>query len=734
MRIQKRSLYALLLGLGLSAAVAAHVRLIYSGNGQELSWSNPGNLTFVVQEMGSADVPGVSDDIALRNAAEVWNLVPDTTVQLVENTDPSQRARTDWASDDIRLLTFDENNSSGYFPGGSGVVAITPLEFFTSGSIIDADVIFNGKDFLFTTEGTPGRFDIQDVAAHELGHLLGLDHSGVAGSTMFPYVDPTIILHRSLSMDDIGGLRDIYPAVAFATITGTLKRSSDSSVVPGGFVIATDGFGRTTGSALADENGVFRIEGLPGGIYDVWADPLDQPVSSSNLTAGHTIVTNFESKYLGQVTVGNGQTQAMGDQSVDGDVAISLGRVADDYPLRVIAGRTVSRTVRGSGLVAGSTLTCSDPTVTITPTLWSGTQVTFDVTVPGNAPDGHIDLLVTNLGGDRDLLPGALEVTPKDPAVTNITPSAGPGAGSYAVTISGTDFRSGSRVVIGNRVYVDGEPGGCTVANATTIHLNLAATVAGPHDVVVIDSSGVEGRLVDGFTSQANPSISTTFPTLGASDGGTTVTLTGSNFVPGATVQIDGVFQSQVQVIDDQTLTFVTQPSVPGGPHTLLVENPGGEQASSSFVYLAQPDPRMSSVSPNSGPSGGGTQVTILGSGFTSNTQVRFGADPTTGQGGVTASEVTVVSANEIQVVSPASSSSYSSLMVQDSSTTQASVLSQGFTYNLPSGVDQNLSFGGCHAVSPARHGDWRTVMGGSFWLLLAYGILTLRLWAVRRA
>ncbi len=724
----------LVLGLGFSAAVIAHVRLIYSGNGQELSWSNASNLTFVVQEIGSADVPGKSDDIALRNAADAWNAVSDTTAQLVENTDPSQRARTDWAADDIRLLTFDENNSSGYFPGGSGVVAITPLEFFTSGSIIDADVIFNGKDFQFTTEGTPGRFDIQDVAAHELGHLLGLDHSGVAGSTMFPYVDPTIILHRSLSMDDIGGLRDIYPAVAFATITGNLKRSGDGSAVPGGFVVATDGFGRTTGSALADENGVFRIEGLPGGIYDVWADPLDQPVSAGNLTSGHTIVTDFESKYLGQVVVGNGQTQSMGDQSLDADVSVSLGRVADDYPLRVISGRTVSRTVRGSGLVAGSTLTCSDPTVTITPTLWSGSQVTFDVTVPGSSPDGHIDLLVTTIGGDVDLLPGALEVTPKDPDVTHVSPSSGPGAGGYAMQITGTDFRPGSRVVIGNQVYVDGEPGGCTVADASTIHLTLASTVAGPHDVVVLDASGVEGRLADGFTSQANPSISTTFPALGASDGGTTVTLTGSNFVPGATVQIDGVFQGQVQVLDDETLTFVTQPSVPGGPHILMVQNPGGEQAASSFVYLAQPDPKMSSVSPNSGPAGGGTQITIYGSGFSGSTEVRFGADPATGQGGVTASEVTLVSPNELLVVSPASSSSYSSLIVQDASTTQASVLGQGFTYNLPSGANQNLSFGGCHAVSVERPGDWRSVMGGSFWLLLAYGILTLRLWAVRRA
>lgn len=387
----KQSLRNLTLVVGsitLCAAVAAHVRLIYSGNGQELYWQNPAGISLVIQGMGSQDVPGNSDDVALRSAIAAWNGVTDVTASLSENTDPVQQARTDWAADDLHLLTFDESNASGFFPTGSGIVAITPLEFYTTGRILDADVLFNGKDYHFTTEGASGRFDIQDVATHELGHLLGLDHSGMAGSTMYPYVDPAIVLHRSLSMDDIGGLRDMYPSQSFGVITGNLKRSADQSTVPGGYVVVQDGFGRTTGTALADSNGVFRVEGLESGIYDVWADPLDQPVSAGNLTPGHTIQTDFESKYLGQVVLGSGQTVSMGDQLLDPDVSVSLGRVADTYPLRVVAGRTVNCLVRGSGLLAGSTLTALDPSITLSSVVWSGGSVSFQATVPGGSPPG----------------------------------------------------------------------------------------------------------------------------------------------------------------------------------------------------------------------------------------------------------------------------------------------------------------------------------------------------------
>ena len=153
------------------------------------------------------------------------------------------------------MMLFDENNSSGFFPSGSGIVAVTPLTFFTTGQIIDADVLFNGSDFKFTTSSESFSFDVQDVATHELGHLLGLDHSGCAGSTMYPYVDPSVILHRSLSADEVRGIESAYPVSQMGSIKGSVRRAGPGTVVKGAWVGARDAQGRLVAGALSNKIG-----------------------------------------------------------------------------------------------------------------------------------------------------------------------------------------------------------------------------------------------------------------------------------------------------------------------------------------------------------------------------------------------------------------------------------------------------------------------------------------------
>ncbi|MCA9002021.1 MAG: IPT/TIG domain-containing protein, partial [Planctomycetes bacterium] len=399
-----------------------------------------------------------------------------------------------------------------------------------------------------------------------------------------------------------------------------------------------------------------------------------------------------------------------------------------------IQDQTVSRLVRGSGLNPGSSLSCPGTGITVTPTAWSGTSVSFNVTVPAGAPLGHLDLVVTDPLGRQDLLAGALEITPADPTVTAVVPASGSGDGGYTVDVTGTGFRAGCRVIIGDQIYEEGVLGGCTLIDSTHLQLTLAQTVAGTHDVVVIDATGVEGRDTGAFVAQATPTIATIFPTAGSYTGGTTVTLTGTNFVPGATLSINGVPQATVTASSPTVLTFETVAALPGGPHVVTLTNPGGEQATTAFLFSPSEDPILTSVSPANGPESGGTTTYVYGTGFSGTTRVVFGADPYTGVGGAEATDVTVISPTELVVVTPAKATAYDTVMVQDQISDQATLESGAFTYDAPNSFSQDFSVGGCYAPAQPGPVTWRRVLGGSGWMLLAYGALALRFLIARRS
>lgn len=165
----------------------------------------------------------------------------------------------------------------------------------TNGDIVEADVFFNSRfPWSAATQGETGRVDIESVALHEIGHLLGLGHSALgeteltsgggrrvlaSGSVMFPIaLTAGAIADRTLQADDIAGISDLYPAAGHldnsGSIVGRVRRNGQG--IYGVHVVAFNPeTGTLVGGFSLNTSGDFVIAGLSPGPYILRAEPLD---------------------------------------------------------------------------------------------------------------------------------------------------------------------------------------------------------------------------------------------------------------------------------------------------------------------------------------------------------------------------------------------------------------------------------------------------------------------------
>src|SRR5262249_17232542 len=137
------------------------------------------------------------------------------------------------------------------------------------------------------------------------------------------------------------------------------------------------------------------------------------------------------------------------------------------------------------------------------------------------------------------------------------------------------------------------------------------------------------------------PSVTGVSPSSGPTGGGTSVTLTGSGFTGASQVYFGGVAASSFTVNSDTSIT-ATAPAETAGTVDLTVVTTGGTSATSAsdhYTYNATA-PSVTAVSPNRGPTAGGTLVTVTGTNLNGATQVTFG--------GIVVTSFTVVSATQI--------------------------------------------------------------------------------------
>jgi hypothetical protein len=189
----------------------------------------------------------------------------------------------------------------GFVPGSNCPSYTTPCPI--GNCIVDVDVMFNPNQTFATSSPGNGQFDLQTVATHEFGHLLGLDHSNIAHSVMYPYGDTSQVgVHSSLSTDDIAGIGHLYPGPGSSEgngISGAVTLGGNGAYAADVQAIDTT-TGQVVTEALTDPSGNYLLR-VYDGTYYVYVQSL-----APSLNAGPTTISNFSGQGgYGDNNVGN---------------------------------------------------------------------------------------------------------------------------------------------------------------------------------------------------------------------------------------------------------------------------------------------------------------------------------------------------------------------------------------------------------------------------------------------
>jgi hypothetical protein len=89
------------------------------------------------------------------------------------------------------------------------VLASTSTLSYTNGLLIDAEIVF-WDAHNWSTNPRPGDFDVESVALHELGHLIGIGSHTAGSSDVMQSGIGAGVTRRSLSQNDIAALQGLY--------------------------------------------------------------------------------------------------------------------------------------------------------------------------------------------------------------------------------------------------------------------------------------------------------------------------------------------------------------------------------------------------------------------------------------------------------------------------------------------------------------------------------------------
>ena len=151
------------------------------------------NLTYKIESFDT----DLTEEVQRQEIAKAFKLWTDASELTVSEVQGSENA-------DINIkFVAGSHSDSTPFDGPGFVVAHA---FYPEDSRVHFD-----SDEVYTTGGEANKVNLLSVAAHEIGHALGLGHSSQSDAIMYAQYQP-YSSNLALAQDDIDGIKYLYPS------------------------------------------------------------------------------------------------------------------------------------------------------------------------------------------------------------------------------------------------------------------------------------------------------------------------------------------------------------------------------------------------------------------------------------------------------------------------------------------------------------------------------------------
>ncbi len=376
---------------------------------------------------------------AARRALARWSSL--SNINFVVTWSPVTSVSPAEAGDGINLLTIATTIENEAFNSDSTTGRTRVFFDPETGNIVEADISINprpladdGSDLQFSTDGTPGTYDLEATFTHEIGHFLGLDHSVLLSSTMQgrqaingTYGLPALT-ERTLSEEDRQKIRSLYgPRQRVGRIEGRLADNRTPGVlIPlNGAIIWAENIanGRVIASDVTAEDGSYKLEGLAPGQYRVIVSSRSESAQKfRSFELSSQLAVKADTPALLNSSLVPAQASALNPR------VIGLNAELSSVALPLVAGRRVKIYLGGEGVdqVPGTSISVNSPFFTVDPSSLAREQiaapfpvVSIELQVAANAPIGEYTIRLQSNSGETAYVPGAITIDPGAVSASN---------------------------------------------------------------------------------------------------------------------------------------------------------------------------------------------------------------------------------------------------------------------------------------------------------------------------